>query len=145
MIGEGVEFAAVKSLALDKYQLTNINFHGNVPYDQLNVAINAFDICLGIFGGTEKANLVIPNKVYHYAGIEKPIISQDSIAMREIFTNEEDMILSSIDPTAIAQNILRLKADKALSEKMAASAYAKISGEYNEVKIAEMFIKALQA
>lgn len=143
MIGEGVEFPKVKKLALEKHQLTNINFHGNVPYDQLNTAINQFDICLGIFGGTEKANLVIPNKVYHYAGIKKPIITQDSVGVREIFTHEENIILSSTNPEDIARQILRLQADKELSDKIANNAYSKISEEYNEVKIAEMFMKAL--
>jgi len=144
MIGEGVECRRVKKLAIEKHQLSKVTFTGKVPYEELNAAINKFDICLGIFGGTQKANLVIPNKVYHYAGIRKPIITQDSVGIREIFTHEENVILTSTEPSEIAEQILRLKSDEVLRDKIANNAYVKITEEFNEIKIAEMFINALK-
>jgi len=86
--------------------------------------ISESDVSLGIFGKTKKANLVIPNKVYEAVALLRPIITMDSPASREVFTNEEDALLvSNKNPDNLAYAIFRLKNNKKLYDKICKSAY----------------------
>jgi len=140
--GNGFEYNEVKSLAL-KYNLTNIEFKGWIPYTNLNEEINKFDICLGIFGNTIKTNVVIPNKIYHYAAAQKCIITKNTPAITEIFTNNLNIVLSNGTPSDIAEKIIYLKNNKAIAAAIAAKGRSLISENYNAVCIDEQFIKVI--
>jgi len=129
LIGEGYTFAKIKD-AIESRGLRNISLLGKQPYSSLNGYINHWDICLGIFGTTLKSDLVIPNKIYHYAGCKRPFITKDSPAIREVFNSETDGMLCSNTPEAIAQSILRLGKNKDLRDTMAEHAYALVSQGY---------------
>ena len=138
IIGEGFEYhKMIKQIS--NHKLHNIKLHGILPYDKLNQEINRFDICLGIFGNTLKADLVIPNKIYHYAACNKCIITKETPAIKEIFTNEKDIILTAINPGNIAETILRLQKDKDYREKIANNGYKLIKDKYNHIEIAKKF------
>ncbi len=140
LIGDGFDFDKVKALALDQYKLTAIDFPGWVHYDQLNEAMNRFDCCLGIFGDTKKADLVIPNKVYHYAALQKAIITKDTPAIREIFTDKQDALLVAGTPASIAAAILQLKNDAIVRNRIATNGYQLITSRYNHKEIAGKLI-----
>lgn len=96
-----------------------------VPYDELPFHIAKADICLGIFGETEKAKRVIPNKAVEALAMKKPLITGDSPAIREIFTNNKDCLLVPMaNPKAIADAIIALKQDKLLSNSIAENGYS---------------------
>lgn len=140
LIGDGFEYNEVKKLALEEYKLNNISFPGWIDYAHLSEQIGTFDIALGIFGNTLKADLVIPNKIYHYASLQKAIVTKDSPAIREIFKDNTDILLCDIDPQAIAQKILLLKNDANLRKFIAQNCYEKISKSYNHKEIARQLI-----
>jgi glycosyltransferase involved in cell wall biosynthesis len=78
------------------------------------------DICLGIFGNTAKAARVIPNKIYEAAALGKAIITADTPAIRELFTDRQDILLCKrSDPADLAEKIMLLKNDTALRRKIA--------------------------
>ena len=135
IIGSGADFDKIKKLADETYQLSNVSFHGWIDYRELNTKMNAFDICLGIFGDTKKADLVIPNKIYHYAAVKKAIISKSTIAIKEVFTDGKDIVLVDGSRESIAKAILQLKNDVSLQNSIAERGYELISGEYNQNKI----------
>lgn len=56
-----------------------------VPYAELPSLIRDADVCLGIFGSGEKAQRVIPNKVYEAAACGRASISLLTPAMNEVF------------------------------------------------------------
>ncbi len=143
LIGDGFEFKKVRHLATGIYKLPNIAFLGSLGYKELLQKITGHDICLGIFGSSLKADLVIANKVYHYAGFGKAIITKNSKAIREIFTDEEDILLCSTDPEDIAQKILKLKNDEELRKNLGNKAYEKIAVDFHEEKIAQSFIDSV--
>ena len=143
IIGTGSTYKAVKKLA-DELESTNIEFVPDVPYAQLNEVINEFDICLGVFGDSYKTDVVIPNKIYHYAAAKKSIITKDTIGIRELFEDGKDIYLVNNEPTSIAQAILTLSKDKMLIEKYASSAYTLITENYNLDKIAASFVNFLR-
>lgn len=148
LIGNGFEYKAMKKLSED-YKLTNISFLGWVDYNKLAEEVNAFDICLGIFGETLKADLVIPNKVFHYASLKKAIVTKDTPAIREIFEDGKDIMLCKNTPADIADKILQLKNDPAKREQIATHGYEKITTSYNHLaigkKLLEMAEKLLHA
>lgn len=143
IIGDGYTFKQTKKAAVKK-KLSNIDFLGTVEYEELNSKINSFDICLGIFGDSLKADLVIPNKIYHYASIGKAIISRDTIGVRELFTNEENILLCNNTPEGISEAILRLKEDFELRKKLGEKAVTLIKTQYNAEKIAQQFINIIK-
>lgn len=71
-IGEGPLRAKVEQ-RLNGYN--NVEFINWLPYEQLPNYIANADICLGIFGGTEKTSRVIPNKVYQALACGRPVIT----------------------------------------------------------------------
>ena len=143
MIGTGYEYekakALIKELGLD------ISLPGWLKYDELAKRINGYDVCLGIFGDTTKANLVIPNKVFHYAACGRPIITKSSPAITEAFTDGEDIILSSCEPQDIADQILKLKNNEELRLKTAKNVRKLMEEKYNVKNIASSILEAFNS
>ena len=99
---------------------TNVELMGEVSYEEVPKYIQRADACLGVFGGTKKAMLVIPNKVYEPMAMEKPFITGDSPAVRELLTDRENALFCKMaDPKDLAKKILELKKDENLRKKIA--------------------------
>jgi glycosyltransferase involved in cell wall biosynthesis len=144
LIGNGYRYKEATTLA-KKLALKNITFTDIMAYDKLGEGIAQFDICLGIFGDSDKAGYVIPNKLYHYAAVGKCILTKESDGIKEIFTPDRDIICTSTDPQDIAQNILMLKANPAKVKTVADNAYRLITENFNEVSIAQRFLSILSS
>lgn len=143
LVGNGYEYEEMKKLA-QTYNLQNVTFLGWVPYEKLSETIAQWSICLGIFGDTKKADLVIPNKIYHYAAMQKPIITKRTDAIREIFTEDETIILCSSNPQEIASKILYCESHIDAVQVIGNNAASLITKQYNQNTIAEKFIAILQ-
>lgn len=123
IIGSGQTYKAVRSLAYD-LEIKNINFINRVNYEQLPEYIQDADLCLGIFGDTEKTKRVIPNKVYEAIAMGKPVITGDTPAIKELFHNEYDVSLCEIaDPEDLADKILKMKNDGNRAKRIGEKGY----------------------
>ena len=142
LAGNGFEYEKMQQLS-EKYGLTNLSFTGWVPYETLAETINSWDICLGIFGETMKADIVIPNKIYHYAALKKAIITKTTMAISELFTHNTSIITCAAKPEEIAKHIIDLQNNSEKREYIAEQAYNLITQSYNEKKIAESFVSIL--
>ena len=126
---EDIEFNMIGSSIKKEYGnqgYKNINFIENVPYEKLHEYISEADICLGIFGDTKKTQRVIPNKIYECIACKKPIVTADSLAIRELFNEEDLMLVSTANSKEIAQAVLELKKNLELRKKLAQNGYNKI-------------------
>ncbi len=141
LIGNGFEFPKALALALKKYQLQNVVFKGWVPYQQLPAAIQTYDLTLGIFGNTPKADLVIPNKIYHYAAAGKCILTAKNKAITEVFTHNHNIILTSTKPADIANSILEIKKDVSRLNRIGENAGNLMQMHYNEHDISLKFLE----
>ena len=74
----------LKSL-VEKTGLMNISVQGFVPMETLPEMIRAADLCLGIFGTSEKAQRVIPHKVVDAVACGVPVLTADTPGIRERF------------------------------------------------------------
>ena len=140
LIGTGFEYDSIKKTVVEN-SISNVELLGWLDYNDLPNAINKCNVCLGIFGNTLKTELVIPNKIFHYAACEKPIITKETKSIKEIFKNNENIILTSSNPTDIADAILSVKNNTSYANKIAKSAYELVSTKYNTKSIAEKFIQ----
>ena len=85
---------------------SNATWEEWLPYEELIVAIGKADICLGIFGASEKAASVVPNKVWQALSAGRAVITRDSPAMRETFTPGDGLTLvPHSDPGALLDAI----------------------------------------
>lgn len=144
IIGGGYRFKQAMKL-VKKWKLSNVHFHGVLKYDELNAQLNQFDLCLGIFGDSKKADYVVPNKIYHYASVGKCILTKDSDGIKELFTDGKDIVLTTTKPEDIANTILQLKGDRKKIETIGENAYQLITQQYNEVEIAKKFLTILSS
>ncbi len=123
-IGEGQTYPEVINLS-KKLNLKNIEFISYESEETLVEKIAQADICLGIFGSTEKAKRVIPHKVYQAIAMKKPVITGDSPAIREVFEDKKNILLCEIaNPDSLAEKILKLKNDTFLRKKIAENGYS---------------------
>ncbi len=122
IIGRGNTKNSMVQLA-HELGVESAHFIERVPYTELPAYIAQSDICLGIFGDTEKTQRVIPNKVYEYAAMGKAIISADTSALREIFTPEKSITgVPSGNHQALAQSIRLLAQDYRKRRELGAAA-----------------------
>jgi len=83
LIGRGQESDSVRRL-LAETPLPKLRWIEWVAYADLKHWIAGADVCLGIFGTSDKAASVIPNKVFQIIAAGRPLITRDSPAIREI-------------------------------------------------------------
>lgn len=106
IIGKGQEEKAIEEL-IHEFGVKSIRRIPWIPYDRLPEKISRADICLGIFGQSVKASNVIPNKVFQILAMGKPLITADTPAMREIYTEKSDIYLVPPgDSHALAETVL---------------------------------------
>jgi glycosyltransferase involved in cell wall biosynthesis len=90
-----------------------------IPYEDLPEAYRAAGCALGIFGRSEKAARVIPNKVFQALACARPVITADTVGARELLTNGADALLVPPgDPAALAEAVRRVATDEALAPRL---------------------------
>ena len=123
VIGNGQTYAEMMEL-VKKLSVKNIVFIDKMTQEDLVGYIKKADVCLGIFGDTGKTQRVIPNKVYEAIAMKKPVISGDTPAIRELFTDRENVLLCLVaDADDLADKILELKNNQDLRYKIANNGY----------------------
>ena len=109
LIGRGQEAASIKTM-LSSGPACRVQWIEWAPYGQLREWIQKADICLGIFGTSDKAARVIPNKVFQVLMCGKPLITRDSGAIRELLSPEMPgvMLVPAGEPQALADAVKTL-------------------------------------
>lgn len=83
LIGQGQVASHIRAM-LAEDPLPKLRWLEWVEYRQLKQCIAEADLCLGIFGTSEKAASVIPNKVFQIIAAGRPVATRDSAAIREL-------------------------------------------------------------
>lgn len=109
LIGTGQDENKIAAY-LSKRNHLNLEWIKWVDYPELSSYIHEADICLGIFGTSDKASRVIPNKVFQIISCGKTFITRTSPAMAELFGGKEDgaYFVEAGSGKELAQKILHL-------------------------------------
>lgn len=109
IIGKGQEEKKI-NLMLKGKPLDNLTWLPWVKYDELIEWIQKSDICLGIFGDSDKASRVIPNKVFQIIMAGKPLITRDSPAIKELLNADMTgvCLIPPSDPYALIAAVEKL-------------------------------------
>jgi glycosyltransferase involved in cell wall biosynthesis len=134
IIGKGQMYSQMKEL-YSSLNLTQVSMNGEVINEnQLSNMIREHDIVLGIFGESEKAKSVIPNKVYQSTACKKCTVSMKSDVLKE-FYNEEDLITCNNNPESLANALIDLINDKIKIETISQNAYNQFNKIYLEAQV----------
>lgn len=142
LVGKGVQFKKVQKI-IKKHKLTNVLLKGWVEYEKLNYEISKYDICLGVFGKSIKTDVVIPNKIWHYAAMSKCVITKNTIGIKEVFIEDENIVLIENSPKILRDTILELKSNQDKILKIGKKAGDLIKNNYTEDHIATIFSNIL--
>jgi len=112
IIGKGQHQQLIAD-ALAAQHAPHVQWDAWVQYEDLKSAIVDADICLGIFGSSEKAASVVPNKVYQCLSVGRSVITRASRAMTEVFPdlNPGLRLVPHSDADELLDAIDALKAD----------------------------------
>ena len=96
---------------VQNYNLKSIKLLGLVPVKTLLENLKNSDVCLGIFGNSEKSNKVLTNKVYQILASKKPLITMESQTTIEgkLENEKHCMLIPSSNAKSLADAILYLK------------------------------------
>jgi glycosyltransferase involved in cell wall biosynthesis len=98
----------------------NVEWTEWVDYDRLAGELHGAGCALGIFGRTEKAQRVIPNKVFQALACGVPVVTADTPAARELLVDGESATLvPPADARALADAVRRLASDRELARRIA--------------------------
>ena len=118
-----IEFRIVGSGQLDSLLIDlppNVRWEAWVDYERLPELYRSAGCALGIFGTSEKASRVIPNKAYQALATGTPLITADTTAARELLDHERDALLVPPgDAEALGLAVRRLAADPVLKSEIA--------------------------
>lgn len=92
----------IKALQLEEV----ITMYPSISYDSLLALVKSVDVIFGVFGETEKATLVIPNKVIEGLACGKVVITGRNQTMEEFFHDKINIFFADMaNPGDIAQVI----------------------------------------
>ncbi len=110
LIGDG-QLADWLAAEVARRELGSVEVGGPLPPWRLRGRLLAADACLGVFGTSEKAARVVPNKVYDALAAGRPLVTADSPAARELLADGRDALLVPAgDGAALAAALRRLGA-----------------------------------
>ncbi|HYM85228.1 MAG TPA: glycosyltransferase [Pseudoxanthomonas sp.] len=107
IVGSGQEQRRIDAL-ITELHLAKLQRVAWVDYESLVSLIGDADICLGIFGNSEKAASVVPNKVFQILACHRPLITRQSAAMGELVDAADPgvQLVPADDPHALSNAVL---------------------------------------
>lgn len=103
----------------------NVEWIRWVEYEELPRELHRAGCALGIFGTSDKARRVIPNKAFQALACGVPLVTADTPAARELLVDGESALLVPPgDPEALADALRRLTTDPALPGRLGDGGHA---------------------
>ena len=107
LIGTGQEASKIRKL-VDELRPNNLEWLDWVDYEELVKYLAESHVALGIFGTTDKAQRVIPNKVFQVLAAGRPLVTGDTPAAHELLGNDTCVSLIEMGAArALADAVLR--------------------------------------
>ena len=143
LLGAGPDLPKCKELAKD---CPNIFFEEKIEFTKLSSRIKKADLLLGIFGNSNKAGNVIPNKVFQSLASGKTVISRKSNAYPKKLLNLNNGIIfiEPNNPKALYKAVLKITEDKRFLRRSNAQAKIIYDTYFSEKVIKDQLKKILE-
>jgi glycosyltransferase involved in cell wall biosynthesis len=116
-----------------------------VEYERLPALYRSAGCALGIFGLSDKAARVIPNKAFQALATGAPLVTRDSPAARELLEDGRDALLVPPgDPDALAEAVRRLARDPELRRRIGVQGRHTYEREASELALGERWRSVLE-
>lgn len=128
--------------------MDNVTFEDWVSYTDLPDRIWRADVVLGIFGATQKAARVIPNKVYQAMACGRPVMTRRSSAYPAEITGETGNGLVWVkegDPDDLSANLSRLASAPESLAGLSSQASSTYQRHFSSAVLTEQLASSLQA
>lgn len=142
LLGDGPEKASAQQQAAG---MANVRFEAGIPYTQLPHRIAQADIVLGVFGDSEKAAQVIPNKVFQALACAKPVITRASAAYPVELSHDRPRGLWQIEaanPVALAEAVVQWSR---CARDQGQAAHGWYQMHFSETRLRQQLMSALNA
>ncbi len=124
----------------------NVDWLPWVDYELLPGELHRAGCALGIFGTSDKARRVIPNKAFQALACGVPLVTADSPAARELLSDGENALLVPPgDPAALAEALRRLAGDPALARRLGGAGLATFRDRASEDILGERWRSLIEA
>lgn len=143
LIGDGQDSDRVEELIRD-LGVDNVVRTGLLPVEDLPDYLAGSACILGVFGTSEKANLVVPNKVYEGIAMGRPVITAATDAISWAFESDEIEVVPVGDPEALAASIRRLIGDEERRERLAGEGRRAFETRFSEGHLAELLTSEMR-
>jgi glycosyltransferase involved in cell wall biosynthesis len=145
LIGRGQDEGLIRR-QLQEQTLPRLRWIEWVDYFDLKDWIQRADVCLGIFGTSEKAASVIPNKVFQTVVAGRPLITRDSPAVRELLSPSAPCVylVPAGNPEALAQAVRQQRKDHCCAGRPV-ECHAGISGRIDKTAIGRQFLEVVSS
>ena len=131
VVGDGQDGPAVDALLRDTPGVRRLPW---VAADELPVLVADHDVCLGIFGTTQKAFRVVPTKVFQGAAAGCAIVTGDTPPQSRTL-GEAAVLVPPGDPEALAEALRALAADHARLARMRHAAHALAESAFTPARV----------
>ncbi len=127
-----------------EHNLQNVLFVDRISYEELIGEIKSAEVCLGIFGSTEKAKRVIPNKLLESMACGKIVITGKNKEMENYFNNNEDLVYCNMaDGEDLARKIVDVQKKYEELKHIKKNARKKIEKFFSKESLSETIKKQL--
>lgn len=118
-----------------------VDFAEPVPESALAGEIARAEICLGVFGTSDKAQRVTPNKVLECLAVGRPVITADTPGVAGL--TEALVTVPPGDPETLALAITGLVGDRKRQEELVAAGHRVLAESYGDGELAGLLAGAL--
>lgn len=124
LVGGGQDHAEVRRVLGARADVT---WHEWVPVEELAHLVAEHDVCLGIFGASEKALTVVPTKIYQGAAAGCAIVTSDTPPQRRLLEGVA-MLVPPADDQALADALRALADDRTQVVRLREAAAGRAEG-----------------
>jgi len=142
LAGEGQLSSALRA-EIGRRRLDNVEWLGMLGAEELRARTLGADVCLGVFGRSDKARRVVPTKVHEALACGRPVVTADTAAARELLQDGVDAVLVPPgDSGALADAVGRLS-DADLRGSLGAAGLALYRRALTPAAVAGRLLQAL--
>ena len=142
-VGGGQDEQEVREIMQQAPKHVTLTWLSWVESAKLPEFVTSHDVCLGIFGTTEKAQNVVPNKNYQGAAVGCVVVTSDTPPQRRVLTDGAVFVPAG-DATALAAALDRLATHPDEVQQYQQAAFARAQAAFTPGKVITPLIDRIQ-